>query len=91
VSTAASHEYANPLSFNFINITGSNRFQRRTVRVPFEKSGSDHAGYDPLADEGIAYARKLEDNGVRVTLVHMSDQMHGFLTGPRHTGLGFCA
>jgi acetyl esterase len=38
------------------------------------------AGYDPLADEGIAYARKLEDNGVRVTLVHMSDQMHGFLT-----------
>ena len=38
------------------------------------------AGYDPLADEGIAYARKLEDNDVRVTLVHMSDQMHGFLT-----------
>jgi len=38
------------------------------------------AGYDPLADEGIAYARKLEDNGVPVTLVHMSDQMHGFLT-----------
>jgi acetyl esterase len=38
------------------------------------------AGYDPLVDEGIAYARKMEDNGVRVTLVHMSDQMHGFLT-----------
>ena len=38
------------------------------------------AGYDPLADEGVAYARKLEDNGVPVTLVHMSDQMHGFLT-----------
>jgi acetyl esterase len=38
------------------------------------------AGYDPLADEGMAYARKLEDNGVPVTLVHMSDQMHGFLT-----------
>jgi alpha/beta hydrolase fold len=37
-------------------------------------------GYDPLADEGMAYARKLEDNGVPVTLVHMSDQMHGFLT-----------
>ena len=28
----------------------------------------------------MAYARKLEDNGVPVTLVHMSDQMHGFLT-----------
>jgi acetyl esterase len=38
------------------------------------------AGYDPLADEGIAYARKLENNGVPVTLVHMSDQMHGSLT-----------
>lgn len=38
------------------------------------------AGYDPLADEGIEYARKLENNGVPVTLVHMSDQMHGFLT-----------
>jgi len=38
------------------------------------------AGYDPLSDEGMAYARKLEDNGVPVTLVHMSDQMHGFLT-----------
>ena len=37
-------------------------------------------GLDPLADEGMAYARKLEDNGVPVTLVHMSDQMHGFLT-----------
>ena len=29
------------------------------------------AGYDPLADEGMAYARKLEDNGVPVTLVHI--------------------
>jgi acetyl esterase/lipase len=38
------------------------------------------AGYDPLADEGMAYARKLEENGVGVTHVHMSDQMHGFLT-----------
>jgi acetyl esterase len=38
------------------------------------------AGYDPLADEGMAYARKLEENGARITHVHMSDQMHGFLT-----------
>ncbi len=38
------------------------------------------AGYDPLVDEGIAYARRLEHEGVRVTLVHMADQMHGFLT-----------
>jgi acetyl esterase len=38
------------------------------------------AGYDPLADEGLAYAKKLEQSGVSVTVVHMSDQMHGFLT-----------
>jgi acetyl esterase len=38
------------------------------------------AGYDPLADEGSAYAKKLEGSGVSVTAVHMSDQMHGFLT-----------
>lgn len=38
------------------------------------------AGHDPIRDEGIEYARKLERNGVRVTAVHMSDQMHGFLT-----------
>jgi acetyl esterase len=38
------------------------------------------AGHDPLADEGYEYAKKLEANGVRVTFVHMSDQMHGFLT-----------
>jgi acetyl esterase len=38
------------------------------------------AGHDPLADEGWEYAKKLEANGVRVTFVHMSDQMHGFLT-----------
>ncbi|MFC0284075.1 alpha/beta hydrolase [Camelimonas abortus] len=38
------------------------------------------AGYDPLADEGAAYARKLEKSGVRTTYLHMSDQMHGFIT-----------
>jgi acetyl esterase len=38
------------------------------------------AGYDLLADEGIAYAEKMEESGVAVTLVHMSDQIHGFLT-----------
>ena len=38
------------------------------------------AGHDPLVDEGIAYARRLEQEGVRVTHVHIADQMHGFLT-----------
>lgn len=36
-------------------------------------------GHDPLVDEGIAYARRLEAEGVAVTHVHMSDQMHAFL------------
>jgi acetyl esterase len=37
-------------------------------------------GYDPLRDEGAEYARVLEENDVATTFVHMSDQMHGFLT-----------
>jgi acetyl esterase len=36
--------------------------------------------HDPLCDEGIAYAKRLEQEGVRVTHVHLSDQIHGFLT-----------
>ncbi|KAF3996502.1 alpha/beta hydrolase [Glaciimonas immobilis] len=34
---------------------------------------------DPLCDEGQAYARKLESDGVRVTALHLSDQIHGML------------
>jgi len=37
------------------------------------------AGHDPLVDEGIEYARRLEADGVRVTAVHMTDQIHAFL------------
>ncbi len=35
---------------------------------------------DPLCDEGIAYARRLEQEGVRVTHLHFSDQLHGFMS-----------
>jgi len=35
--------------------------------------------YDPLCDEGIAYARRLEREGVRVMHLHCSDQLHGFV------------
>ncbi len=35
---------------------------------------------DPLRDEGIAYAERLEREGVRVKLLHFSDQVHGFLS-----------
>ena len=35
--------------------------------------------HDPLCDEGIAYARRLEADGVRVTALHLADQIHGML------------
>jgi acetyl esterase len=34
-------------------------------------------GNDPLCDEGREYARRLESEGVRVTALHMGDQLHG--------------
>ncbi|MGA9284683.1 MAG: alpha/beta hydrolase [Solirubrobacteraceae bacterium] len=37
------------------------------------------AEFDPLRDEGIAYARRLAADGVEVEHVHVEDQMHGFL------------
>ena len=37
-------------------------------------------GHDPLADEGRAYAGRLEAEGVRVAALHLTDQIHGFLT-----------
>jgi len=35
--------------------------------------------YDPLCDEGIAYAARLRDEGVSVVHDHAADQMHAFL------------
>ena len=37
-------------------------------------------GHDPLCDEGQDYASRLEREGVRVTLHHASDMLHGALT-----------
>jgi acetyl esterase len=37
------------------------------------------AEFDPLRDEGIAYAERLAAAGVAVEHVHAADQMHGFL------------
>ncbi len=37
------------------------------------------AEFDPLRDEGLAYARRLAGAGVPTEHVHAADQMHGFL------------
>jgi acetyl esterase len=38
------------------------------------------AGFDPLCDEGEAYARRLQDHGVAVDHRHYPEQIHGFLS-----------
>jgi acetyl esterase len=37
------------------------------------------AEFDPLRDEGVAYAKQLAQAGVTVEHLHAGDQMHGFL------------
>jgi acetyl esterase len=54
------------------------------IRAP-DLSGTPPAfvltvAHDPLCDEGIAYAKRLDREGVRVMHMHLSDQIHGFLT-----------
>jgi len=36
-------------------------------------------GYDPLHDEGLAYAEKTARRGVKVTLADYADLVHGFI------------
>jgi acetyl esterase len=42
------------------------------------------AGHDILADEGEAYARRLQEDGVRVTVQRWPDQVHGFVSMGRY-------
>jgi acetyl esterase len=39
--------------------------------------------HDPLCDEGLAYAHRLDEAGVHVTSIHCNDQMHGVLSQGR--------
>jgi acetyl esterase len=41
------------------------------------------AGYDPLYDEGAAYAARLAADGVAVTVTRYPGQMHGFVSRPK--------
>jgi acetyl esterase len=38
------------------------------------------AGYDPLRDEGIAYAQKLTEAGTPCSLISFEREIHGFIT-----------
>jgi len=38
------------------------------------------AGFDPLRDDGAAYAERLEEAGVSVTHRHYDDMIHGFFS-----------
>jgi acetyl esterase len=44
------------------------------------------AEFDPLRDEGVAYARRLQAAGVAVEHIHAEDQMHSFLLLDRAVG-----
>ena len=54
------------------------------------------AGYDPLRDEGLAYAHALTNAGNRATYVCFERQIHGFILMGRvldeaHVAVGLCA
>ncbi|PSQ10826.1 alpha/beta hydrolase [Halobacteriales archaeon QS_5_70_15] len=46
------------------------------------------AGFDPIRDEGFAYAERLADAGVDVEHLHYDSQIHGFLSLYEHVDEG---
>ena len=54
------------------------------------------AGYDPLRDEGAAYAKRLTEAGNRASYVNFARQIHGFITMGKiideaNTAVALCA
>jgi len=49
------------------------------------------AGYDPLRDEGRAYADRLIDAGIKTTYVNYPGTIHGFFSLTRFLGQGLKA
>ena len=54
------------------------------------------AGFDPLRDEGAAYAKRLTEAGDRASHVHFPRQIHGFVTMGKvideaHSAVALCA
>jgi acetyl esterase len=54
------------------------------------------AGFDPLRDEGAAYAKRLTESGNRASYINFPRQIHGFITMGKildesHTAVALCA
>ena len=54
------------------------------------------AGYDPLRDEGLAYAQRLTEEGNRATHICFERQIHGFflmggVIDESNTAVAICA
>ena len=63
-------DYNNP-RFNLLKQDEIKKLQIKTLVVT--------AGFDPLHDEGVAYADLLENNGNQVKRLHFEELIHGFV------------
>ena len=57
--------------FNLLKLEETKKLQIKTLVVT--------AGFDPLHDEGVAYADLLENNGNKVKRLHFEELIHGFV------------